>query len=47
MAIFMLLKSPDLRTCAKDILSVAVVAPSAFGMFHAKGGEYEYHVKVM
>jgi hypothetical protein len=27
--------------------SGAVVAPSAFGMFHAKSGECEYHVKVM
>jgi hypothetical protein len=24
-----------------------VVAPSAFGKFHAKSGEYEFHVNVM
>jgi hypothetical protein len=43
-------KAPDLRACERrsEYLSVgAVVAPSAFGMFHAKSGEYKHHVKVM
>jgi hypothetical protein len=43
-------QSAGLESMCK-LLSVSfsgvVVAPSSFGMFHAKSGEYKHHVKVM
>jgi hypothetical protein len=37
----------ELDGMCKISFSGIVVAPSAFGKFHAKSGQYEFHVNVM